>query len=81
MGNIQISQKAFFNIRYFMMRVDKNSLSDRDITLYEEIGRELDEKHNKMANRMRYSEMLKADNEQDRAEMLNLYHKGKKRKF
>ena len=72
-----ISQQAFLSIRYFISRIDTSSLSDHEKKSYEELTGELEEKYNKLYDRIRYSEALKADSEDDKKAMLDLYHKKK----
>lgn len=77
MKKILISQQAFFSIRYFISRIDTSDLSDHEKRSHEKLTWELEEKYNKLYDRMRYSEVLKADTEDDKKAMLDLYHKKK----
>ena len=77
MKKILISQQAFFSIRYFISKIDPGCLSSIDKKSYESLTGELEEKYNKIYDRMRYGEALKADSEDDKKAMLDLYHKKK----
>ena len=77
MAKVQISKDAFFSIRYFILRIDPSGLSDMDKKSYERLAGELEDKYNKLYDRMRYGEALKADTDEDKKAMLNLYHKKK----
>ena len=77
MAKVQISQQAFLSIRYFLCGLDTDGLSDRDKKSYEAMEREIEEKYNKLYDRMRYGEALKANSEDEKKALLDLYHKKK----
>jgi len=77
MTKVQITQRAFFDVMILLKLVEPNSLTGHDKTAYDRLSGEVTEKYNKMYDRMRYSEMLKTDNEHDRKAALDRYHKKK----
>ena len=77
MQKILITQKLFFTIRYIISKINPNNMSKKDEKIYQKLVLELDEKYNKIYDRMRYSEVIKADTQENKKVLLDNYHRNK----
>jgi len=77
MTKVQITMQTFFVIREMMSRIDMESLSSFDKKSLAKAKLELEEKHNKLCDRVRYGEMLKAGTAEEKKTLLDQYQKGK----
>ena len=78
MAKVQITQQAFFILRNLLSEIDIEEFPDGIIKKrYEDAKREVEEKYNKLYDRMRYGEALKAETEDEKKTLLEHYHKRK----
>lgn len=71
--NIQISYELFFKTYLFLKSIDKNSLTEEMQKDYDFMLHGFCEKRSKIRNRMTYSEIVMAQNENERETAVNNY--------
>jgi len=78
MARILISQQAFFILRNLLSEIDIEEFPDGTIKKrYEDTKQEVEEKYNRLYDRMRYSEALKAETDKEKKALLDHYRKRK----
>ncbi|MCL2350591.1 MAG: hypothetical protein FWC67_03815 [Defluviitaleaceae bacterium] len=78
MAKVQISQQAFLVLRALLAQIDIDEFSDfTSKKRYGEVMREVEEKHARMLDRMRFGEAVGAGNAQERKEKIAHYYANK----